>query len=69
MTTRKRLFVFASAFAWSAVGFLAVAWFIVQNHVGDEMRAIPALEFGLLVGAPIGGVAGALLGVWLTRSR
>lgn len=69
MTTRKRLFVFASAVAGGAVGFVAVAWLVVQNRIGGEMRAIPALEFGLLLGAPIGGVAGAILGVWLTRTR
>ncbi len=33
------------------------------------MRAAPALEFGLPLGAPVGGVGGATLGGWQARAR
>jgi hypothetical protein len=69
MTLRRKVFTFAGAVVGSAIGFFAVAWFIVANRIGGEMRAIPAMEFGLLIGAPIGGLAGAILGRWLTRAR
>jgi hypothetical protein len=65
MTVRRKVFTFGGVVVGSAIGFIAVAWFIVENRIGGEMRAIPALEFGLIIGAPIGGLAGALLGRWL----
>ena len=69
VTLRKNVFTFAGAVAGSAIGFLVVAWFIVENRLGGEMRAIPALEFGLLLGAPVGGIAGAILGRRLARAK
>jgi hypothetical protein len=66
---RKPTFIFVGAVAGSAIGFLAVAWFVVANRLGGEMRAIPAFEFGLILGVPLGGFAGAILGRWLARTR
>jgi hypothetical protein len=66
---RKPAFIVVGAVAGSAIGFLVVAWFVVANRVGGEMRAIPALEFGLIIGVPVGGLAGALLGRVLARIR
>jgi hypothetical protein len=66
---RKKAFIFIGAVAGSALDFLVVAWFVVANRIGGEMRAIPALEFGLILGVPVGGFAGAILGRWLARSK
>ena len=69
MTVRRKVITFAGAVVGSTAGFLVVAWFIVENRIGGEMRAIPALEFGLLLGAPVGGIAGAILGRRLARAK
>jgi hypothetical protein len=46
MTVRRKVITFAGAVVGSTAGFLVVAWFIVENRIGGEMRAIPALELG-----------------------
>jgi hypothetical protein len=66
---RKLVFAVGGAVIGIVIGFVAVAGLIVAIRFGGEMTGVAAVDLGLFIGAPIGGIAFASIGLWLARTR